>query len=209
MRQRGHVRYRIFGAWLSAMVVVCAFFLAPECAFACSCAFPASASPQEITQQELSRSDAVFAGEAVDIDKPQPVTSSIAPMKVTFQVSETWKGAERETLDVQTAVSDASCGYPFDEGESYLVFASKGIFCEEGELEVGLCGSTKPLSGAETELAALGPGAASSVSPTAGERLPDTSGGLLGFSGPAWALLLVSGAAFASAAAAIRSAVRR
>ena len=208
----GARRFAAFSATTGAalVAVVCGIFLSPDCASACSCAVPASASPQEITQQELSRSDAVFAGEVVDIDKPLPVTSSIAPMKVTFRVSEAWKGAEGETLEVQTAVSDASCGYPFDEGEGYLVFASEAKTRNVGELEVALCGSTQPLSKAGTELAALGSGAAPTGSSPTGERLPDTSGGLSGSSGPAWTSLFVPGAvAFAFAVAAVRSAVRR
>ncbi len=165
------------GLWLSAIVVavVCAAFLAPDCASACSCAAPAGASPQEVVRQELSISDAVFAGEVVDIDRPLSITSSVDPMTVTFRVSEAWKGAGRETVNVKTAVSDTSCGYPFDEGEGYVVFASEGTTYGEGELEVALCGSTKPLSEARVELAALGPGAAPNGSSTAGERLPDTS----------------------------------
>jgi len=131
-------------------------------------------------------------------------------MTVTFRVSEAWKGSGRETLDVQTAVSDVSCGYPFEEDESYLVFASEAKTRHVGELEVALCGSTQPVSEAGTELAALGSGAPPAGSPPMGERLPDTSGGPSGSSGPAWTLLFVSGAvAFVFAVAAIRSAVRR
>lgn len=213
-----HERYgaKRFAAFATTTVatlvaVVCGVFLSPDCAFACSCAFPASASPQEITQQELSNSDAVFAGEVVDIVGEQgPIMRSDAPETVTLRVSETWKGAGGETVDVQTAVSDASCGYPFNEGDSYLVFASKGIFYEEGELEVGLCGSTKPLSEARAELAALGPGAAATGSPTAGESLPDTSGAFPAL--PPSVFLFLSGAgavAFVLAAAILSARWRR
>ena len=130
-------------------------------------------------------------------------------MKVTFRVSEAWKGAGVETVSVQTAVSDASCGYPFDEGEGYLVFASKGIFYERGELEVGLCGSTKPLPEARAELAALGPGTAPTGSSAAGERLPDTSGALPGLRPTSLLLLSGAGAVTLVFAAAIRSAGKR
>ena len=191
------------GATLIA--VVCGVLLLPDCASACSCAAPAGTSPQELARQELSNSDAVFAGEVVDIDGALSISGSVDPMTVTFRVSESWKGAGGETVDVQTAVSDASCGYPFDEGEGYLVFASKGIFFEEGELEVGLCGSTKPLSKARAELAALGPGAAPTGPPAAGERLPDTSGALPGLKPTSLLLLSGAGAVTLVFAAAIRS----
>lgn len=159
-----------------ALVVACAVLLTPDRASACSCGFPAGVSPQELVREELSYSDTVFAGEVIDIDEPLISMSSAAPMTVTFRVSEAWKGAGGETVDVQTAVSDASCGYPFDENESYLVFASEAKTRNAGELEVALCGSTKPISDAGKALAALGPGAAPTDATPAGGQLPDTGG---------------------------------
>lgn len=187
---------------LAAFAVLASLTLLPDPAYACSCAVPAGASSRELVRQELSYSEAVFAGRVVDIDGPLIPTSSAAPLKVTFRVSEAWKGARHETLDVQTAVSDVSCGYPFDGGESYLVFASKGMFYEEGMLEAGLCGNTRPLSEAGKTLDTLGPGAAPAGSPSAEARLPDT----FGFGR---ALLFAPGAAaLVFAVAAVRLAVR-
>lgn len=79
-------------------------------------------------------------------------------------------------MDVRTAASEVSCGYPFNEGVSYLVFASEGATRGIRGLEVGPCGSTKPLSESGKTLAALGPSADPTGSPSAGARLPDTSG---------------------------------
>ena len=179
---------------LPAIAVIWMVFLMPDCASACSCGVPAGASPRELVRQEVSSSDAVFAGEVVDIDEPLPVTSSVDPVTVTFRVSEVWKGAERETLDLKTAVSDASCGYPFDEGESYLVFASEAETRNVGGLEVALCGSTAPVSKAGAAFAALGPGAVPAGPPSDEGRLPETSGGHSGASGTAHASLPASGA---------------
>ncbi len=201
----GRVRHRVVsGSLLVAVAVACAVLLAPDCASACSCGVRAGASPQELVRGELSYSDAVFAGRVIDIDGPPISLSSAAPMTVTFRVSEAWKGAVGETAKVQTAVSDASCGYPFDENKSYLVFASEGTTYGERALEVILCSSTKPLSGSEKALAALGPGSAPTGNP-ADDRLPDTSGARPGAPGFERALLLASCAgAFVLAAAAIR-----
>ncbi len=198
-------------AWppVMAVAVVCAVFLTPDCASACSCGTVAGFSPQEIAREALSGSDAVFAGEVIDIvDEQGPIMRSDAPKTVTFRVSEAWKGAGGETVDVQTAYSEMSCGYPFNEGDSYLVFASKGIFFEEGELEVALCGSTKPLSEVRAALAALGPGTPPTGSPPAEENLPDTSGAfpvLL----PSVLVLLSAVGAVAFVLAAVRLAGRR
>jgi len=93
----------------------------------------------------------VFAGEVVDSEPRQrpDVKRSTDPASATFRVAEVWKGPEQETVEVTTALSDASCGYPFREGEGYLVYASEG-------LQATLCSSTKPLSGAGADLEALG-----------------------------------------------------
>lgn len=207
----GRVRLRpVSGASFAAVAVVCAFLLAPDCASACSCAAPAGVSPQELVRKELLYSDAVFAGEVVGIDGPPISLSSAAPVTVTFRVSEAWKGAARETVDVRTAVSDASCGYPFDEKESYLVFASEGTMYDGRGLEVGLCGSTRPLSAAGKTLAVLGPGSAPPGATPAGDLLPDTSGARPEIPGPERALLLASSAvAFVLAVAAILRIGRR
>ena len=139
---------------------VCLPLLVPGCAFACSCASLAG-SPQERAEGAYSGATAVFAGEVIDVDGPPlaPVMSSGDPVVVTFRASGVWKGPKRETLEVSTAMSGASCGYEFRTGEEYLVYASEG-------LQVSLCGETKPLSEADADLEALG----------AGGVLPDTSG---------------------------------
>src|SRR3712207_6879912 len=72
-------------AGLPAIAVIWMVFLMPDCASACSCGVPAGSSPRELVRQELSSSDAVFAGEVVDIDKPLPLTSSVDPVTVAFR----------------------------------------------------------------------------------------------------------------------------
>lgn len=149
-------RLCLLGIVAVALASIGAAMVAPGCAHACSCAGPAG-SPQRVAEQALSGSSAVFSGEVVDIDWPLLPVSSAAPETVTFRVSEVWKGPERRTLEVKTAVSDVSCGYPFDAGESYLVYAY-----DDGTGDVAsasLCSSTKALSDAGADLEALGPGA--------------------------------------------------
>lgn len=129
---------------------------------ACSCMPP---GPPE---QERNRSDAVFAG-AVETIQNSTTSEFMGPgqdVTVTFDVSQVWKGQESETVAVKTATSSASCGYAFQEGESYLVYAEEdeggeAYHGEDGELTVSLCSRTAPLEDAEQDINALG--AASSV----------------------------------------------
>lgn len=88
-----------------------------------------------------------------------------------LRVSEVWKGPEQETLEVNTR-DPAFCGYPFKEGQEYLVYAQGG----QDRLMVKNCGRTRPLSKAGADLAVLGNGQRLGDD----EFLPDTSGGVAG-----------------------------
>lgn len=144
-------------------------FLIPDCASACTCT-SASSNGQRGIESELSSSESVFSGEVVEFEKGSSIAAPWPTETVSFQVSHVWKGPERGTLKVSTATQEGACGYVFEEGREYLVYANG-----KQELEVGLCGRTKPLSGAGTDLALLGK---SSEKQENGAALPDTSGGV-------------------------------
>lgn len=153
----------------------------PDCANACSCA-PVS------TQRLLSSSEAVFSGEVVDLKRNQkdptppppqdpasddyeiPRTAPSRVDRVSFRVSEVWKGPQQETLEVITPRADGvSCGYPFKEGQEYLVYAY-----DKGEsFETDICNGIHALTKADEDLALLGDG---EKSKDGGDALTDTSG---------------------------------
>jgi hypothetical protein len=139
--------------------------LLPDCASACSCAVLGS---KKQVEWALSHPGAVFTGEVVKIDRPSSIKSSLAPETVTFRVSKSWKGPEGATLEVKTPISGMSCGYPFKEGQEYLVYAHG-----KQDLRVDLCSGTKALSKAGADLAELGNG---QKPKDGGEALTDTSG---------------------------------
>jgi hypothetical protein len=100
-----------------ALVVLGLVALLPDCASACSCG-GGMGSEQEQVRSALAGSGAVFAGKVVSITKGEPTPRSGMPTDaVSFQVSEVWKGSERETLQVSTASQGPSCGYPFKDCE--------------------------------------------------------------------------------------------
>jgi hypothetical protein len=114
----------------------------------------------------------VFSGEVVDVGEGPPIRmmgSRLPSSRATLRVSEVWKGPEQETLEVSTPVSGSACGYPFKEGQEYLVYADG-----KQELKVDLCSETKPLSKAGVNLQAL----RNSERPKDGGPLSDTSGGI-------------------------------
>lgn len=110
-----------------------------EPAYGCSCMRPESASI------ERDRNAAVFAGE---VSRITPTTTGYA---VDFTVSDQWQGDLGETVQVTTADNSAACGYNFEVGQAYLVYA----YGEGGDLSVGLCSRTTTLDNAAADIAEL------------------------------------------------------
>jgi hypothetical protein len=133
--------------------------LLPDCAYACSCGLFS-------TQRLLSSSEAVFSGEVVDLKRDQKGPYGGVD-KVSFRVSEVWKGPNRETLELTTQSQGSACGYSFSEGREYLVDA-------KGKMSVDICIETKPLSEASEIVEALGNG--ETPEEGGGDALTDTSG---------------------------------
>jgi hypothetical protein len=133
-------------ATLAIIIVSAALLVVPAAsdngAFACSCAGPRPAS--EVYQE----SDAVFVGKAVDIKSKDHFNI------VQFDVDMAWKGVPEGTVLVKTAESSATCGYDFEQGQNYLVYAHNS----SNYLSTGTCGRTQPFEGAFQDLAYLGPG---------------------------------------------------
>jgi hypothetical protein len=139
--------------------------------------------PKERAREAIAGSDAVFSGEVVELEKEPPDTEMVEgtmltvmggggrEATVTLRVSEVWKGPTQQTIRFTTPVADGiSCAHPFKEGGEYLVYADG-----EQDLEVGGCSETKPLSGADVDLALLGNGGERPQN-GAGKALADTSG---------------------------------
>jgi hypothetical protein len=147
-----------------ALMGMSLLLLLPDCASACSCMGVS-------TQRYISSSDAVFSGEVVDLQKGTSVSRMFGPSDtVTLRVSEAWKGTDQGTLEVSTPSQGSACGYHFEEGQEYLVYAYG-----KQDLKVDACGGTTHLSKADEDLALLGNG----EQPTdGGDALTDTSGGV-------------------------------
>jgi hypothetical protein len=137
-----------FALFFSAALILSVL---PRPAYACSC------MPPGTPLETLAAATAVFAGEVLGIEAPGPVNgviSSADPVKITFQVQTVWKGPVQTVLTLTTPRDDASCGYRFEIGRSYLVYA----FGHESDLETHLCTRNAPFAEAAGDLSALGAG---------------------------------------------------
>jgi len=112
----------------------------------CSCITPGP--PSEAFEQAT----AVFVGKVIEIelmDAKNKIRGPFAGKLVQFSVERAFKGVEEHQVQILTARSEASCGYPFEEGKIYLVYANKG---EDERLRTSICSRTQPLSRAHEDL---------------------------------------------------------
>ncbi len=137
-----------------------------ETANACSCVEPRPA------QESLVTAQAVFMGKVIEIAEREIKIGSgldsftTTEMEVRLAVSKIWKGSELvkkytlpkndifpappdvivDSITIWTAKDSATCGFNFEAGEDYLVYAS--LLQDEGgeaELRVSLCSRTHQL----------------------------------------------------------------
>jgi hypothetical protein len=133
----------------SIRILVIAMFVAITFADteACTCAFGDGPACQEAWRQSV---DAILLGRVEKIEAVQGTMGAPAGAmsmtlmgranRVTIAVEESYRGTSEKTAQVYTAASEAACGFSFQEGERYLVFAAKA----NGQLVVSLCSATRP-----------------------------------------------------------------
>jgi hypothetical protein len=131
----------LYGAIALAIGALCG----PAAALACSCLEPPP------PRQALEQSTSVFTGRVTEI-RPVQGRGGLAVHRVTLEVTSSWKGVRRRKAVVVTADNSAACGYPFEKGAEYLVYAKK--FPGHG-LSTNLCTRTARLDEAKDDLREL------------------------------------------------------
>ena len=125
------------------------YTIQPKIGYACSCAGP------NTVQQELQKKTAVFTGKAVSVKVNEGLfRSSADPVQVTLEVDQVWKGQVGKKQIVYTARDGASCGFKFESGHEYVVYA----YSNNDRLETNMCDRTKLLASAAEDLNLLGEG---------------------------------------------------
>jgi MYXO-CTERM domain-containing protein len=115
---------------------------------------PAAACTCAETPFEAQRESAVAIFEArvtaIDVDTEHGAS------RVQLSVVQTWREAEHEHVTVVTASMESACGFSFEVGRSYLVYASS--IEADGAYRVSLCSRTRPMESADDDRALLGSG---------------------------------------------------
>jgi hypothetical protein len=114
---------------------------------ACSCV------PAPGALEARADSDAVFAGRVIS-QRRVAEPDSYARIRVLFRVHRVWKGSMNRYRIIWTADNSATCGYGFQTGRSYMVYAQR----ERNTLNTNLCSRTKPWLEAAEDLRDLGRG---------------------------------------------------
>lgn len=102
-----------------------------EKAYACSCAM------FESYVDALETSSHVLDATVVAVKEKNQQQD----LDVTLSVTAVWKGEAEHEMHVVTSSNSASCGYAFEAGQRYAVFANE----YDGELHVSLCSATSEL----------------------------------------------------------------
>lgn len=64
--------------------------------------------------------------------------------RIAFEVSETFRGKPASVREIRTGYGWGDCGYPFELGRTYIVFASEND--KNGEFVTGICAGTQELT---------------------------------------------------------------
>ena len=123
----------------------------------CSCAH---VGPEDDYRGLLQSTDAVFRGIVLRVQEltaiPGRDLEQSSLSLVVFQVSAAWKGIDQKVAYVFTGRGCCICGYPFEEGKDYVVWATRDDYLAPGELSTSICQSTREVSAAAEQLKQLG-----------------------------------------------------
>lgn len=157
-----------------ALILSVAWFLgSPGLVHACTCVAPGPPS------EEIEKFDAVFTGRVVSMQLSGDTTT------VGFEVNTVWKGIVSEDVHVTTSSTGGSCGFTFEEGEEYIVYARHSTDADVS-YSVDICSRTALLSQAQVDLDALGDGDA----PLAGAGGSQSEGSQGTAEGRSWVVVL-------------------
>jgi len=115
---------------LAAVIVF--FLLGASSVSACSCMMESTKSISKKVKEAFTQSSAVFYGEVLEVNRQENSVS------VKFRVSSSWKGKFSGEVIVQTAENSAMCGYNFEIGKRYLVYANG----ESDKFQTNICTRT-------------------------------------------------------------------
>jgi Tissue inhibitor of metalloproteinase len=141
-----------------AYLIIFIFSLAITKTFACSC-IGTNESLSKKVQKSFNQSDLILIGKVIDKELifNEEYQSSADPVIYKFEVTKIIKGKlKKEIIEIASERSEISCGYEFEIGKSYLVYALRSshfssITKNEFDLVTSLCSRNQKLSKVKKE----------------------------------------------------------
>jgi hypothetical protein len=135
---------KTLSTWIGVLAIVVLF---PVAAAACSCV---SGWPicQTYWDTPVVFSGTVTKVEEIRVPAGRP-DAFYSKRRVLISVEESFRGDVSGVVPIATGAGGGDCGYHFEEGGSYLIYAYKN---EEGQLSTGICSRTRPIEKAEEDL---------------------------------------------------------
>ena len=170
----------------SLFYTIFAFTFMSASAFGCSCVSP---PPDLKTAADLApwyanKSDAIFEGTVKRVELkwalmeakvgglvPADLDQDGPTLHVTFDVSNFHEGTERKDVLLTTGVGGGDCGFDFEIGKQYLVYASADT---SGHLSTGICSGTGLLEESQSKLPYLRGGQSVFEKPKQNASVPQT-----------------------------------
>ena len=131
------------------LLMVIALLFLDSAIFGCTCL------PSENAKEELERAAVVFTGKIIEVKRHPQARDLFAGVEAVIEADKAWKGVEKRTVSVFTSSESSACGYSFQKGEVYLVYASQNT---EGRFITSICSRTRRMKEAGSDLKALGEG---------------------------------------------------
>lgn len=101
--------------------------------FACSCETMPDIPIERQVKDAYTKSSSVFVGKVVQVNKLNDYS-----VLVKFDVEKSWGKTFQKKISISTASHSAMCGYEFQVGKKYLVYASG----ENNKLSTTICTRT-------------------------------------------------------------------
>jgi hypothetical protein len=132
---------------LPPTLLLLALLSSSQPAAGCSCVY---IPDQDHACVAFPHTDAVFSGRVASVSKRNEAEVWGGSYRVfRFEVLEGFSGVEGTTVDVATGMGGGDCGFGFEAGKSYLVYARR---LENGTFSTSICSRTRSLERAAADL---------------------------------------------------------
>lgn len=128
-------------------LLIAFWFVQPKQVSACSCVAPSTNNTRILVRDAYKNSQAIFSGKVLEIVRNDSSYSFLVKM----QVRKFWKGKLFKKIEISTALDSAACGFAFEVGKEYLIYAYKN----ENKLTTNICSRTKLLTATTEDVAFL------------------------------------------------------